>query len=239
MKLKHLRLCLTVAGVLCASGIIARASTIPLASFAQNTPGATPFVYSNPLLNVPDATISVLSTSVTFIGLSCGLPTDANARLTMDGARLSDAINVGGSGLGAQVFDPVHVTIKNAAGTITYLDMVSTGFNFYTGTLGGTSTGLTGSDPGGGATIVYSSTVAGVSAACLNGGDKDYSLSMASLTTPFAIDASIVNNDVVSHNASISGVFGATASVPEPGAVAALMGVGVAASLFRLRLRRR
>jgi hypothetical protein len=236
MKFKLL-ITLSATAVL-ALGTLPRASavTVTLATFAQTAAG-NEFSYSTGAANTADATFTA-SGPVAFFGLACGLPTDAAAKVTLSGVRTGDAIDLGGGFL-SQPISITDLKFTNAAGTFTYLE-VSLSTGFYQGASGGQVSSMGGSTAAGDI-VNFSSDVPGF-AACLVG-DKAYSLSFVNvLPKPpgFILNpADLVNVDYGTHTAAWSGLFNAEVVIPEPGALAMFVGLGVTGSLFGFKLRRR
>jgi hypothetical protein len=221
-----------------ATVVPASAQTIPLAGFTQTQPG-TPFHYTaNP--GPANATFSA-STLVDFTFLNAaafGAPggTFLGATLTLTGMAADIAT------FGVNDSQPVSITgLTITAGPTLLLGMTAAdaGVGFFvvqpqiTGLEGSTSIGLQGSTTGPApAAIVYSSDVA-----TIGPGDRDFSLSLTSLTTPLTFNPGDL--DFLSFNSSIAGVFGATAGVPEPGSMGMLIGIGVTGTAVMFRRRRR
>jgi hypothetical protein len=227
------------------------AATAPLASFSQTTVGATPFAYNdNGAVGVPNATFGdTTNVNFTFLGTGRAGQTFNNVTETITNGVVTGAPS------GPFPQQPVTFTItftttqaQHGVGIgQTLLQMDATGLfqgGFLGGAGGSTSIGIQGSDQGapGGPLINYSSTV--VSGLNNNppgyppASARDYSLSLTSLTNPLTVDP-VDLADFESFNASISGVFGFTPNVPEPGTVAMLIGLGCSSSLLAVRRLRR
>jgi hypothetical protein len=257
MKLSRAVLPLVLAGALAFLSLgKASAQTIPLASFSQSVAGATPFSYSsNGNTGSTNATF-VTSTTVNFtfldtVGIVPASTTFTGVTFSISGVATSSPSPFAptSSQLVDLVLSFVTPVAQNGVGAGTLLlsmtataGPVSGGF-YGNAPPGSTSISIIGADNSTGAFITYGTAVPG--AGNLNGNPfgypfvnaRDYSISLTSLTAGLAIDGDLA--DYVSHSASISGVFGYQQAVPEPGAVAMLIGVGVGGSLFGLRLRRR
>ncbi len=226
-------------------------ATVPLASFSQTTPNATPFSYnSNGNTFAPNATFNS-STMVSFTYLGDGRAGQTFSNVAMS---ITNSAVTGAPSPGIASVQPVDFTItftttqvQNGVGVgQTLLKMDATGIfqgGFLGGVLGTTSIGIQGADQGGFTpSITYSSTVIGGLNTNPPGyppaSARDYSLSLTSLTNPLAPDTD--GMDFQNFNASISGVFGFSPNVPEPGTVAMLIGLGCSSSLLAVRrLRRR
>jgi hypothetical protein len=260
MKLSRAILPLVLAGALATFGLgNASAQTIPLASFSQSVAGATPFSYiSNGNTGSTNATFGT-STTVNFtfldtVGIVPAGSTFTGVTLTMSGSANSapSPFAPTSSQLVDLTLSFVTPTAQHgvSAGT-TLLTMSATpgpvaGGFYGNAPQGSTSISIIGADASTGASIVYGTGVPFAQNLNMNPAGypgvnaRDYSISLTSLTTPFATDADL--QDYVDHSASIAGVFGyqqAPPLIPEPGAVAMLVCIGVSGSLFGLRLRRR
>lgn len=214
----------------------AYAQTIPLAGFTQTVPG-TPFTYTaNP--GAANGTFSV-TTLVDFGFLNAaafGAPsgTFLGATLTMTGMAADIAT------AGTNDTQPVTITsmsIKSGSTLLLGMTAADAGMFFFPvqpqlgGLDGSTSSGIQGSTAGfAPAVITYSSDVASIGP-----GDRDFSISLTSMTTPLHVGGDL---DFLSFNSSIAGVFGAQA-VPEPGSVGMLIGLGVTGTAVMFRRRRR
>jgi hypothetical protein len=227
------------------------AATSPLASFSQTTSGATPFFYnSNGNVGSPNATFdSSTSVNFTYLGTPRAGQTFNNVTMSITNSAVNSAPLV--AGITAQqpvVFTITFTTtqVQNGVGIgQTLLSMDATGAlqgGFLGGVIGTTSIGVQGSDQGPPTpTVTYSSTVV----SGLNNNPpgyppdsaRDYSLSLTSLTNPLNLDTD--TEDFQDFHASISGVFGFTPNVPEPGTVAMLIGLGCSSSLLAVRRLRR
>jgi len=238
-----------------AAAVLSPASaTLPLASFSQTSPNATPFFYnSNGNIFIPNATFdSSTAVNFTFLGTGRAGQTFNNATMNITKSGVTGAPAGSPNAIQPVVFTISFTTTaaQNGVGIgQTLLSMDATGSfvngpgGFLGGIIGSTSVGVQGSDQGPPTPMVtYSSTVVtglnnnppgypGTSA-------RDYSLSLTSLTNPLNLDTDA--QDFQNFNASISGVFGFTTNVPEPGTVAMLIGLGCSSSLLAVRrLRRR
>jgi len=221
-----------------ATVVPASAQTIPLAGFTQSQPG-TPFTYTaNP--GAANATFSA-STLVDFTFLNAaafGAPgtTFLGATLTLTGNAADIATPSGANG--TQAVTITGLTIMSGSTLLLGMTSADAGVGFFPiqpqlgGLLGSTSSGIQASTTGPfPAVITYSSDVA-----TIGPGDRDFSISLNSMTTPLAIGGDL---DFVSFNSSIAGVFGATAGVPEPGSMGMLIGIGVTGTAVMFRRRRR
>jgi hypothetical protein len=230
-------------------------ATVPLASFSQTSPGATPFFYnSHGATGLPNATFdSNTSVNFTYLGTARAAQTFNNANMSIT---LSTVTSTPSAITGVSE-QPVNFTItftttqaQHGVGigqTLLQMDAVGvvTG-GFLGGILDTTSIGIQGTDAGdpGGPLITYSSTVvsglnqnpSGYGPPPPTPAARDYSLSLTSLVPPLTIDTDFA--DFQDFHASISGVFGFT-GVPEPGTVAMLIGLGCSSSPLAVRRLRR
>lgn len=231
-------------------------ATMPLASFAQTSAGATPFFYNdNGAIFVPNATFdSSTSVNFSFLGTARAGQSFNNVTEAITSSAAVTSPSTTPSSVQQVDFTITFTTtqVQNGVGVgQTLLKMVATGVfapfppggGSLGGLLGSTSIGIQGSDQGPPAPLImYSSTVvSGLNQNPPGYGPgtaaRDYSLSLTSLTTPLAIDTTDFQ-DYQSFHASISGVFGFT-GVPEPGTVAMLIGLGCSSSLLAVRRLRR
>jgi len=221
-----------------ATVVPASAQTIPLAGFTQTVPG-TPFTYT---ANAGAANGTFSATTLvdfTFLNAAAfGAPggTFLSVSLTLTGVAADIATASGPNS--SQAVTITGLTIKNGPTLLLGMTAMDAGAFFFPvqpqlgGLTGSTSIGLQGSTTGPApAIITYSSDVATIGA-----GDRDFSISLTSMTTPLTIGGDL---DFLSFHSSIAGVFGATAGVPEPGSMGMLIGIGVTGTAVMFRRRRR
>lgn len=236
MKVSRLILTLTAAVALAGFSSPKALALSPLAGFVQQ--GSTlEFTYDSGALNTADATFDS-SATVDFSDLSGLFGGNQPLTMTLSGTRLAgaggDAADLGP----LSVQNVVITSISFKDGATNVLTMTAdTGLLLITGPTGNGPTGGISGDNTSGGTVTYSSDL--VSSAILNGGTNSYSWSLDSITPPVTEDGGVINIDFTSFSSTISGLFSYTpTNVPEPGAVAMLIGMGVSGSLFVIRRRR-
>lgn len=223
-------------GATCAAGLAlaglparpAAAVTLPLFGFHQSNTLIKEFSYTN-----STGSFSAVGT-ISFTGDDGGLPSGMY-QLAFIGHATGAVI--------AGITQPVVITQFTATKTTTgdVLTVATAGTLFLTKTSSSTAA-IGASDDIFGNPITYTSS--------LNGGQplntnppgyplvtaRDYQIGLSGVATGFSVGG---NGNYNSFVAQITGSGNFTSSVPEPGALATLMGIGVSGSLFTFRLRRR
>ena len=210
------------AGALMAGAGRASAITLPLFSFAQKDSSVKAFRYDNA---TGDFFVKAAVNLMTFNGLGGGLPS-GEYTLTLHGTTT----------LAPNIWAVDTFVFKDGATTV--LDIDTTGDLLFF-QLSGSTGGFGASDAGGAIGITYSSDATSQN---LNGNPpgypgnvaRDWSISLSGVTTGFALGT---NGRYETFDAVISG--NGNYSVPEPGSMAMLVGVGVMGSVVAFRRRRR
>jgi hypothetical protein len=234
---------------------VSLAASLPLATFSQQNKDVKPFVYTNTGSNPPYGSMYMSSgTNVIFNFVTGNLASSLLATMTLssnavDSATVSGPFTYQNFGDFTTAFTYAG-PLQTIAG-VTYtpgtnlLTMVSTvqGFPpaFYTpgATLSG-SNGTTSPSIGGGTATGQVISYTSDYVPNINGGnERDFNISLTSLYAPSAsVNGLYVHNvNLYPFTAIISGNYGY--SVPEPGVISLLLGVGVSGSMFGFKLRRR
>jgi hypothetical protein len=214
-----------------------KAALLPLFSFSQANPGAKDFSYN-------DAAGTFMATgSVSFNGLGGGLPT-GTYMLDLTGHAVGPAIGGGGPG----TFQPVAIDsftfTQSTTGDV--LTINTTGTPPVLLALTATTASISATDNGnaGNQLISFLSTLNG--GQNLNGNPpgypganaRDWVIGLSGVDTGFSVDAGTGNFN--SFSAVISGNGDFTPTVPEPGTVSMVIGIGLSGGLLaRRRMRRR
>jgi len=211
----------------------AKAVTIPFASFLYN--GPTKVNYDNATGTLSGTNIEIVGTYLNAappVTVKNGAATGTNysALLSFTATRNGNATAIGGGFL-AQDFNLSSFNIQ-------LVTAISGGLkNFLSGSANpasvvgkGTVGGATSSLSGGGA-LSFASDYLNFMAPPT---DQDLSWTLQSITPGLSISG----NNFATFSSTVTGSFGYN-SVPEPGAVATLCGLGVSSSIFVLRRRRK
>lgn len=250
MRIRGFIMMLAVTVALAVSSLPRASATITLATFAQTSAGK-PFVYHSNVNGLDDATFDIVAATAVWtpkdgvFGLPVNVPIDG-VLVTMSGTA---------PGLVSGNVEEADITsLKFVGGPTgpaalvgkTLLEMKAIGPDSVTfGLPTGDSVTMSGTDAGGSGltSIVYSSDLA--ASVLLNQNPpgypavpaRGYGIGLSAVEPPLGIETG--NTDWLGFSAQFAGDMSFTPAVPEPGALATLIGLGVTGSLFGFKLRRR